>query len=468
MNWVGDREQRDIREEDTVLSLGCGTMQGILDHVPTYSKTRLKCKKLTGVDWHQPSLDFLNKNYPEIDTLKLDLTTFPLPFMDKSFDVVLLNDILEHLPERWMAHELIREAERIARRFVFILTPSIFFDHKKAIPDAYELGYNELNRHHFLIEKDFLKKTLDYDVKEVDGIHLFARKRMFMRILHVNDQAGVSGLLAKLQREKGHEVRYVVHGGYDPMGICAFYGAEYYETEKGTGGFFNKVKRLYMWIRNLRKIAGEFKPDIVHINSTWWFPFIFLLENKVIEFHGSELRTRFKDGSLNPYKKVPDWVFSLYHFLGVGIFVSTPDLLDELNKFNVKHYHLPTCPDTDHFKKIEERGGDIGNALYVHNWYEFSTDAISFSSFNNLKLDIHSRSDGEGIQYVDYPKFLSAYDLFIDRHNIDSLSKTALECLSLGIPVLFKDSIINFFPDSHIPDKVVDCSIKLYGWVINS
>ncbi|MHA1167620.1 MAG: methyltransferase domain-containing protein [Candidatus Hodarchaeales archaeon] len=470
MNWLGDIEQKDIREEDTVLNLGCGIMQGILDHIETYPKTRLKCKKITGVDWYQPSIDYLNENYPEIDTLKWDLTKFPLPYADKSFDVVLLNDILEHLPEMWMAHELIREAERIARRFVFILTPSVFFDNQKGVQNAWGLGKNESNRHHILIDRGFLEKTLGYEVKILYKIHLFAKKRLFKRILHVNDQAGVSGLLVKLQREKHHEVRYVVHGGYDPMGICSFYGAEYYETTKGTGGFLNKIQRLYSWIRNLRKIASEFKPDIVHINSNWWFPFIFLLESKLIMFHGSELRDKFNDGLKNPYKKVPDWVFKIYRKLGVAVFVSTVDLMMDLHGKDIESsWFLPTCPDVEHFKKKTERDkSKQPKALYVQNWYEYPREAISVAKLNNWNLDIQSRTVGETTQFKDYPEFLKKYDLYIDRYNIGSMSKTALECLAMGIPVYFENSIIKSLPDIHVPEHVVERSLTLYDLVINS
>jgi hypothetical protein len=44
-----------------------------------------------------------------------------------------------------------------------------------------------------------------------------------MRVLHVWDQAGVSGILAKYQRSLGHVAEVVVRDGYDPAGQKKFY-----------------------------------------------------------------------------------------------------------------------------------------------------------------------------------------------------------------------------------------------------
>ena len=61
MNWAGNLIQKEISKNDTVIELGCGIMQHLLDFVPTYHKTRLRCKSLSGMDINQEYLDFLNK-----------------------------------------------------------------------------------------------------------------------------------------------------------------------------------------------------------------------------------------------------------------------------------------------------------------------------------------------------------------------------------------------------------------------
>ena len=161
MNWAGDLIQENIEETDTVLDLGCGIMQATLDFIPTYPNTRLKCKKLFGVDIHQPYLDFLNDL--GIETLKWDLRDVPLPFEDKSYDNVILTDILEHLPHIEYVNKLIRESKRIARKKIIVLTPRKFTNNIKSIncpyPYKQNIEKNEFQRHHILIKKKYLKKN---------------------------------------------------------------------------------------------------------------------------------------------------------------------------------------------------------------------------------------------------------------------------------------------------------------------
>ena len=123
MNWLGDFVQTQLAPEDEVLDLGCGIMQATLDVIPAYPKTRLRCKRLLGVDIHQPSLDFLKER--GIETLQHDLTELPLPLPDKSFDVVIFTDLFEHL-RLYQAEDLVNEAQRLARKKIICSTPKEF------------------------------------------------------------------------------------------------------------------------------------------------------------------------------------------------------------------------------------------------------------------------------------------------------------------------------------------------------
>jgi len=157
MNWLGDLVQIETNENDYVLDLGCGIMQATLDHIPNYPKTRLQCAKITGVDIHKPYLDWLNKHYPEIETIHWDLKRTQLPFQDKSYDIILLIDILEHLDNLEYVENIISESNRIARNKIIILTPKKFDSNVISVQNAWGLGPNEYQKHRSFIKKKDLK-----------------------------------------------------------------------------------------------------------------------------------------------------------------------------------------------------------------------------------------------------------------------------------------------------------------------
>jgi len=111
MNWLTPVLQKEIKPDWTVLDLGCGLM------VPTDG---LRCKVLLGVDCYRPYLERLKDKHVVIQG---DLKYCTANFLDRSFDAVLLLEVVEHLELR-DARRLIEEAERIARRKVIIYTPS--------------------------------------------------------------------------------------------------------------------------------------------------------------------------------------------------------------------------------------------------------------------------------------------------------------------------------------------------------
>ena len=160
MNWLGDRVQKEVSPTDTVLDLGCGIMQATLDTCPTYPPTRLKCAHITGVDLYEPYLDVL-KDETGVTVLRLSIPSQLPVFVDNSYDVVLLNDVLEHLEPTPAALALV-EAERIARKKIIINTPIMYDNNEYAMSDTYpykNLGENELQRHQWLVPADWLKES---------------------------------------------------------------------------------------------------------------------------------------------------------------------------------------------------------------------------------------------------------------------------------------------------------------------
>jgi len=103
----------------SLLDLGCGRgIIGILTRIYRYN-----IEKMVGVDIFNKYINFCRKHRIYDQIIKWDLRNLPLPFIDKSFDVVTLIEVVEHLPKA-LAINLIHEAERIAKKRVILSTPN--------------------------------------------------------------------------------------------------------------------------------------------------------------------------------------------------------------------------------------------------------------------------------------------------------------------------------------------------------
>lgn len=141
-NWLGELIQKEITMNDTVLDLGCGIMS---------ATDEIKAKSILGVDiWDK----YLNHIKDKFQTVKLSMGETDR-FMDKSYDVVLCLDVLEHLP-LFTALKVLDECKRIARKKVIIYTPSIHKDNSPAEKDAWGLGECKYQEHICVISKDDL------------------------------------------------------------------------------------------------------------------------------------------------------------------------------------------------------------------------------------------------------------------------------------------------------------------------
>jgi 2-polyprenyl-3-methyl-5-hydroxy-6-metoxy-1,4-benzoquinol methylase len=101
----------------SILDVGCGL---------SMKSQYLEATVYVGVDIHRPYLEQARKQSPIGDHFVLinaDVNDLDQLFLDKSFDVVVCFDVLEHLKD-FDGRTLIAECERLARKAVCIETPN--------------------------------------------------------------------------------------------------------------------------------------------------------------------------------------------------------------------------------------------------------------------------------------------------------------------------------------------------------
>jgi 2-polyprenyl-3-methyl-5-hydroxy-6-metoxy-1,4-benzoquinol methylase len=149
MNWLGEIIQKNVEPNDTVLDLGCGIMQ---------ATKGLVCKSILGVDLFARYLEELKYEY---QTIQLSVTE-TCAFLDKSYDIVLCTDVVEHL-EKNDALKVIDECIRICRKTAIVYTPRVFQENYQPNDGAWGLGENVYQLHRCVITKEELE-TAGYKV----------------------------------------------------------------------------------------------------------------------------------------------------------------------------------------------------------------------------------------------------------------------------------------------------------------
>lgn len=126
--------RRHLSNAKTVLDVGCGdgSLMGKLNHDKKYN--------IVGVDLYKPYLDKAKDLGVYKKLVSSDLRK--LKFKNKSFDIVLASQVVEHLTKK-EASELIVKLEKIAKHKVIITTPNgyVKYDPFEVIDD------NKLQKH---------------------------------------------------------------------------------------------------------------------------------------------------------------------------------------------------------------------------------------------------------------------------------------------------------------------------------
>ncbi len=128
---------------DSFLDVGCGkTLSSPLKNIAP------KLKHTVGIDLFEPSIDFnlespIYNEYIVMDALKIDNY-----FEEKSFDLVIATDLIEHLTKE-EGIKFLEKAEKIARKKIIIFTPNGFINQ-----DPYEDNVYQIHKSGFTV-KDF-------------------------------------------------------------------------------------------------------------------------------------------------------------------------------------------------------------------------------------------------------------------------------------------------------------------------
>jgi hypothetical protein len=303
-----------------------------------------------------------------------------------------------------------------------------------------------------------------------------------MKVLHINDQAGVSCILAKYQQRNGIESKVLSSNIIDKFGILKFYKA-----------YVNLVDPVDF----LDYCISEAKnADIIHIHSNEALVFrirkIFGNSKKIIlHYHGTDIRgfktkknseISIKQNLQNKKKlfthKIKNRIWLIkqgyYHSFSMEsqklaneILVATPDLLSLVP---YAHY-LPNPIDSDHFSKVNDnRIRSNNNALTIHTETGDIKKTLEYCKTNNIsiKINVYDRTK-KPLLYEEIPNFLKKYDIYVDIRMVndkilENYSKTALESLSCGLKVLnYKLEYIDKLPEEHHPLNVVNQLQNIYN-----
>ncbi|MEM2111089.1 MAG: hypothetical protein QXX08_04330 [Candidatus Bathyarchaeia archaeon] len=260
-----------------------------------------------------------------------------------------------------------------------------------------------------------------------------------MRVVMVHDCAYVGYELRKELIKRGFEVEHV-----------------FFTTSR-----LPKVTTLKMAIK-LRRM----KCDLIHAHFCRSPAYAAYLSGKpyMIHCHGSDIR-----GGLS-------WLQKKCLKKARKVLVSTPDLLEVLPIAT----WLPNPVDMERFKPLKEHSGN--QILYFPHWYEdISRELKKICEEIGYDLTIPS---AYSIPYEEMHLFLNEFDIFVDRFSIKSYSKTALEAMACGIPVIgyentFKNALRKLISQNerrklvkwqnehilpqHRVEAVTDQLIRIYG-----
>ena len=267
-----------------------------------------------------------------------------------------------------------------------------------------------------------------------------------MKVLHVNNLAGVSVTLARYQRK---------------MFIVADIITKMYDTDFGYSKIFPDLQYRSSQ-KPLRFIASvlvkALKYDVVHVHFndriSRYLKKIYPRKTIILTYHGTDIRNQWDDR-----KK--------YYSNADLVTVATPDLLNGAPDSVV---YIPNIVDEEHFQR---KNPFIPNTmLYMHNGKKFQRSETEMNriakDFNSHLVLVDYRK--QFIPYYVFPRYLELFEYVIaDRPNpekntewIESLSLIALQQLYMGGKVFYLGDVLDSFPIEHDAATVVKYWSEIY------
>lgn len=208
---------KDFVKDKVVLEIGFGDGYGSF-HLSKYAK------KVYAIDLFEKNVTLAKEKYKNSNLEYITMDGCDLKFKDRSFDIVISFQTIEHIPRQ--LHEVfLNEAKRVlVKDGIFVLTtPNLEKLRKKNKP-------HPKNPHHDMeFTYDTLKRLLHkhFIIVKMHGIDYSARQRFFRKIKSIGffhyfpDNINPVKKYFKNIREHDFVIRdYDAHMGIDLLGVC--------------------------------------------------------------------------------------------------------------------------------------------------------------------------------------------------------------------------------------------------------
>jgi SAM-dependent methyltransferase len=119
--------RKNLKDCESILDLGCGPSSPL-----QYCKN---ARYSVGVETFKPYLEESKKR--KIHTKYIEKRVEEVDFPEKSFDAVILIEVLEHLPEE-KGYEILKNADKWARKKVIVSTPNGFLSQRERDGNSFQ------------------------------------------------------------------------------------------------------------------------------------------------------------------------------------------------------------------------------------------------------------------------------------------------------------------------------------------